>query len=199
MPNRKPETRTRFKTSPEYNALKEEKDLFRRRIYFLAFLTSKLSDKGVDAIIVGGQAIDLYTAGTFATSDIDLLVDNKKVTEIFLNKFGFKKQANGLWFNRELVILIHVISESYNGDASRLRKIGVKKYELKVAAPEDLIANRLYSVKFWRSNPKLELEQSVALLKLFSDSIDNKYLDQVAKRDSTKDILAEARRYASKV
>jgi hypothetical protein len=148
---------------------------------------------------VGGEAIDLYTAGTFATSDIDLLVNNKTITEGLLNRFGFAKQGNGLWFNQDLNIVIQVISESYSGDPARLRKFKVKNYELRVAAPEDLIANRLYSAKFWKSNPQRDIEQTIALLRLFSDSIDNDYLDKLAKKNDIKDILVEARKYASEL
>lgn len=189
-------TYTRFKTSPEYKEMKEEPDLFKRRIFFLAFLTAKLKENDVYAILVGGEAIDLYTAGTFATSDIDLLVDNKIITEKLLNKFGFEKQGNGLWLNRDLNIVIEVIEESYNGDRNRLRKFKVKDYELRVAAPEDLIRNRLYSAKFWKSSPQRDMEESIALLKIFADSIDNTYLDKLAKENDIVDMLAEARKYA---
>ena len=194
-----PETRTRFKTSPEYQELKQERDLFKRRIYFIAFLTQKLRENDVDAILVGGEAIDLYTGGTFSTSDIDLCVNNKGITETLLNKFGFGKEANRLWFNKDLNIVIQVIPEPYSGDPARLRKFRVKDFELRVAAPEDLIANRLYSKKFWKSNPQRDSEQAIALLKIFADSIDNTYLNKVAKRDNIEDALAEARKYASKI
>jgi hypothetical protein len=192
------ETHARFKTSPEYKELKKEENLFRRRILFLAYLSEKLKENGVDAILVGREAIDLYTAGTFATTDIDLLVNNKRATEKLLNRFGFGKKDNRL-FNRDLNIVIQVILEPYSGDLRKLRKFKVKKYELKVAAPEDLIANRLYSAKFWKSNPQRDLEQAVALLKMFSGSIDNAYLDDQAKKNNIDDILTEARRYASRV
>lgn len=192
-------SRIRFKTSPEYKELKQETDLFKRRIFFLAFLAEKLKENGVDAILVGGEAIHLYTAGIFATSYIDLLVNNKTTTEGLLNKFGFAKQGNGLWFNQDLNIVIQVISESYSGDPARLRKFKVKDYELRVAAPEDLIANRLYSAKFWKSNPQRDLEQTIALLRLFSDSIDNAYLDKLANDNDVKDILAQARKYATEL
>ncbi|MHB8602040.1 MAG: DUF6036 family nucleotidyltransferase [Nitrosotalea sp.] len=193
------ETRTRFKTSPEYKEMKEERDLFRRRIFFLGFLTSKLKESGVGVILVGGEAIDLYTAGTFSTSDIDLVVDNKTITEKLLNRFGFGKQGNGLWFNNDLNIVIQIIDQSYSGDADRLKKFRVKNYELRVAAPEDLIQNRLYSAKFWKSNTQRYMEESIALLRIFSDSIDNSYLDKLAKEHDIVDYLAESRRYASKV
>jgi len=190
-------TRTRFKTSPEYKELKQESDLFKRRMFFLAFYTQKLKENGVDAILVGGEAIDLYTAGSFASADIDLVVNNKVITEKLLNRFGFAKQDNTLWFNEDLNIVVQVIAESYTGDTEKLRKFKLKKYEIRVAAPEDLIAKRLYSMKFWKSNPKLEFEQSVALLALFSDSIDNQYLNRLARKDDTEDVLAEARKYAA--
>ena len=199
MINLEAETRDRFKTSPEYKDLKQEQDLFKRRIQFIAFLTEKLKEQGVDTILVGGEAIDLYTAGNFATSDIDLLVTNRAVTEKLLNKFGFGKEVNGLWFNKDLNIVIQVIPEPYSGDPARLRKFRIKDFELRVAAPEDLIANRLYSKKIRKSNPQRDSEQAIALLKIFADSIDNTYLNKVAKRDNIEDVLAEAGEYASKI
>lgn len=190
------DTRTRFKTSPEYKEIKEERDPFRRRIFFLGVLTSKLKESGVDAILVGGEAIDLYTAGNFSTSDIDLVVDNKAITERLLNRFGFGKQGNGLWLNVDLNIVVQVIDQSYSGDPDRLKSFKVKNYELRVAAPEDLIQNRLYSAKFWKSNPQRDMEESIALLKIFADTIDNVYLDRIAKENDIVDYLAEARKYA---
>ena len=191
--------RTRFRTSQEYRELEKEKDLFRRRILFIAFFSKRLGQEGVDVILVGGEAIDLYTSGTFATSDIDLLVSDKTAAGRLLNKFGFRKEANGLWFNRQLNIVIQVISESYSGDKTRVRKFRIKESELAVAAPEDLIANRLYSAKFWKSNPQRDLEQAIALLKIFRSSIDDAYLDALAGKHEIGDYLADARKQASKI
>ncbi|MDE2588770.1 MAG: hypothetical protein KGL95_03800 [Patescibacteria group bacterium] len=191
--------RSRFRTSSQYKELKDEKDLFRRRILFLGFLTAKLKENEAGAILVGGEAIDLYTAGTFVTLDIDLLVDNKEITEKLLNKFKFGKRENTLWFNSDLNIVIQVISAVYSGGASRLRKFKVKGYQLRVAAPEDIIQNRLYSTKFWKSNTQRDMEESVVLLKIFSDSIDKAYLDKLAHENDIVDFLALARKYALEV
>jgi hypothetical protein len=189
------ETRTRFKTSPEYMELREERDSFKRKMLFLGLLTKILKQNGVEAILVGGQAIDLYTAGTFSTTDIDLLVDNRTVAEKLLNRFGFGKEANGLWLNKDLVIVVQVISQSYSGDSEKLKRFKVKDYEIRVAAPEDLIQNRLYSAKFWKSNTQRDMEESIALLRIFADSIDNSYLDKLAKEHDIEDYLAKARKY----
>ncbi|WP_268543554.1 hypothetical protein [Candidatus Nitrosotenuis cloacae] len=191
--------RSQFKTSPEYKELIKETNAFKRRTLFLGFLTKILKQNGVEAVLVGGQAIDLYTAGTFATTDIDLVVDNKIMAEKLLNRFGFGKEANGLWLNKDLVIVIQIISQSYSGDSNKIRKFKVRDYEIKVAAPEDLIQNRLYSAKFWKSNTQRDMEESVALLGIFADSIDNSYLDRLAKENDIEDYLAKARQYTSEV
>jgi hypothetical protein len=192
-------TRDRFKTSPEYKQLVQEDNQFKRRILFVAILTRKLKEKGADAILVGGEAIALYTAGTFATSDIDLVISNKALTEKLLNRFGFSKEANGLWLGRELNIVVQLILGPYTGNAQKLRTFRVKDVELKVAAPEDLIRNRLYSLKFLKGNQQLDLEQSVSLLGIFSNELDNAYLEKIAKENDIVDVLAEARRLASPV
>jgi hypothetical protein len=190
------ENHARFKTSPEYKELREERDSFKRKMLFLGLLTKTLKQNGVGAILVGGQAIDLYTAGTFSTTDIDLVVDNRAIAEKLLNRFGFGKEANGLWLSKDLIVVVQVISQSYSGDSEKLRRFKVKDYELIVAAPEDLIQNRLYSAKFWKSNTQRDMEESIALLKIFADSIDNPYLDKLAKENDIEDYLAKARKYA---
>ncbi len=150
----------------------------------------------MNAILVGGEAINVYTAGIFSTADIDLVVDNKTVTEKLLNRFGFGKKSNGLWFNEDLIIIVQVITNPYSGDLKKLRNFKVDDYDLRVAAPEDLIQNRLYSAKFWKSNPQRDMEESIALLRIFVDSIDNSYLDKIAKENDIVDYLAKARKYA---
>ncbi|MEM4378985.1 MAG: hypothetical protein QXX85_08400 [Candidatus Nitrosotenuis sp.] len=191
--------RNQFKTSPEYKELIKETDTFKRKILFLGFLTKTLKQNDIKAVLVGGQAVDLYTAGTFATTDIDLVVDNKIIAEKLLNRFGFGKEANGLWLNKDLVIVIQIISQPYSGDSNKLRKFKIRDYEIRVAAPEDLIQNRLYSAKFWKSNIQRDMEESIALLRIFADSIDNSYLDRLAKENDIEDYLAKARKYASEV
>ena len=42
------------------------------------------------------------------------------------------------------------------------------------------------------------MEESIALLQIFADSIDNSYLDKLAKEHNIVDYLDEARKYASK-
>ena len=141
-----------------------------------------------DAILVGVQAIEVYTGGQFETADIDVVVNNKQVAEKLLNNLGFGKES-GIWFNRELNIIVQIIENLYSGDESKLRKFKIKDFELQVAAPEDLIVNRLYQAKYLKSNPQRDLEEALALRTIFENSIDRNYLQALAKKNDVKDFL----------
>lgn len=180
--------RVRLKTSPEYKQIKQETDRFKRRMLFLGFFTQKLHDAGYDAILVGGQAIEVYTGGQFETADIDIVVSNKQLAEKLLNNLGFGKES-GIWFNKDLNIIVQIIEGSYSGDERKLRKFKIKSFELQVAAPEDLIVNRLYLAKFWKSNPQRDVEEAAVLLKIFEKSIEHDYLQDLAKKNHVKDFL----------
>lgn len=180
-----------LKTSPEYRSLKEEKDMFRRRMLFLGFFMKKLSALGADAILVGGEAIELYTGGTFATADIDLVVTNSALAEKLLNQLGFGMEVKNYWFNKDLNIVVQIAGDSYNGDDAKIRKFRVREYEIKVAPPEDLIVNRLYSMKFWKSKVETDYEQARVLLSIFANSLDYDYLAELARKNDVADVLAD--------
>ena len=180
--------RVRLKTSREYKQIQQEKDRFKRRVLFLGFFTEKLRKVGANAVLVGGQAIEVYTGGQFETADIDIVVNKKPLAEKLLNAVGFRNQS-GIWYNEDLNIIVQILDEYYSGDKDKIRKFKIREFELNVAAPEDLIVNRLYQAKIWKSNPQKDLEQAAALLKIFSKLIDRDYLYKIAKRHNVKDFL----------
>jgi hypothetical protein len=47
--------------------LRGERDVLKRKMGFVGYLFNALSEQGVDACLVGGEAIELYTAGQFST------------------------------------------------------------------------------------------------------------------------------------
>lgn len=53
-------------------ALASEADPARRRLVALALVTDRLAEDGIEPILVGGAALELYTSGGYATGDVDL-------------------------------------------------------------------------------------------------------------------------------
>lgn len=58
--------------------LRGEADPRRRRLVVLGLLTRRLASRGVEPILVGGAALEFYTAGGYATGDIDLALPSGK-------------------------------------------------------------------------------------------------------------------------
>ena len=52
--------------------LRGETDAHRRRLLALGLLTQRLATEGIEPILVGGGALEFYTAGGYATTDTDL-------------------------------------------------------------------------------------------------------------------------------
>jgi len=172
----------------EYKHLLQEQDRFKRRMYFAAFFAKQLQKIGVDAILVGGAAVELYTHGQFETADMDFAVTDAQKGAELLKELGFERK-DSVWLNTGLDIIVDVSGEGYSGDVGRVRLVNVRNYELKVAGVEDLIVNRLYSAKFWKSNPQRDLEEATALLSIFAGSINDVYLDTLAKKNDIEDFV----------
>jgi hypothetical protein len=60
---------------------------------------------------------------------------------------------------------VHIVGESYQGSEDRVRTISMGGLTVKLAGIEDPIVNRLVAAKYWRSNPQLDMEQALALLR----------------------------------
>ncbi len=64
--------------------LQEEKDLGRRRLLLVGFVSSALKDIDAKPVVVGGQAVEIYTMGDYTRAICDV------------NIFGPKTTSNGI-------------------------------------------------------------------------------------------------------
>lgn len=173
----------------DYKRIMKEEDRFTRKLTFAAFLADRLRNKGIESVLVGGSAVEVYTNGDFPTADMDFDVSDMGNAIQLLKNLSFKK-TDSLWYNGDLDIVVDLSSKGYSGDLEKLRTIKVRNYSLKVAGVEDLVVNRLYSAKFWKSNPQRDLEEATALVRIFSGKLDNDYLKLIAKKNDVTDVLS---------
>jgi hypothetical protein len=169
--------------------LRKEPTELKKKILFVGFLSKELSKQGVTVFLVGGQAVEIYTAGQFTTGDVDITVTDRKAAERLLTQLGFSKEGM-IWLNENLGIAVHIVA-TYPTRTLRARVIEVDGYEVKTVAVEDLIIDRLASAKFWRSNPKLDVEEAKVLYTAFFDGLAIDYLKGRAKDEKVDDFLEE--------
>ena len=70
--------------------VREEPDPRRRRLIMLGLLTARLSPQGIEPILVGGAALEFYTAGGYATGDVDLALPPGPEIDAAFAALGFE-------------------------------------------------------------------------------------------------------------
>lgn len=141
---------------------------------------------GSRPVIVGGSAVEYYTAGTITSGDFDLVAPDAEVVAEALVEVGFRREdrrgtrLGGLYHPQLLIAVDFVSGILFEGrtDPARLEVVVVDQEEggkVVFAPPEDIIADRLGQ---YASDPKARgdmLEQARLLLSLVSD-LDMDYL-----------------------
>ncbi|MHB2035180.1 MAG: hypothetical protein ACYCPW_00350, partial [Nitrososphaerales archaeon] len=121
--------------------LKKEKEQFRRKFLFLGYFFDELTKLGVSAYLVGGEAVEIYTAGQFSTGDIDITTSNRAATIKLLLDLGFTRTGM-IWLYADLGIAVQIVS-SFPSHVEKNRTISVNGHKVKVVGVEDLIVDRL--------------------------------------------------------
>jgi len=173
--------------------LKKEPNELRKKTLLLAYLFGRLSKQGVESCLVGGEAVELYTAGQFMTGDIDITTSDESAAEKLFVRLGFKREGM-IWLNEELRIAVQIVAR-YPSRTEKVRSIEVGGVNIKVVGVEDLIVDRLVAAKFWRSNTKLDTEQAAVLLYNFKKSIDLEYLRKRVSEERVEDFFQDIQRH----
>ncbi|WP_052455738.1 DUF6036 family nucleotidyltransferase [Bhargavaea cecembensis] len=98
----------------------------------------------VDAmpIIVGGLAVEIYTAGDYTTRDIDLVTSSSMTLRELLPKIGFDK-AGRIFYHEQLEVAVDVVDSALEGSYDRLTEMKVGEDSIYIISIEDIILDRL--------------------------------------------------------
>jgi len=165
--------------------LKKEPNELKKKMLLLGYVTDSLEKKSESVYLVGGQAIETYTAGQFTTGDIDITTTDREATEEILQRISFKKEGM-VWLNEALGLAVHIV-DSYPKRIGKTRTFQVGPYTVRVVGIEDLIIDRLAAAKFW--NSQRDSEQANVLFNSFRKKIDLQYLRERARQERVDDIL----------
>lgn len=168
-------------------------DPLERRLMFVGLLTRGVQALGWSPpVVVGGHAVEFYTAGGYTTVDIDLAGASEPVAQV-LAAWNFAREGRH-WFDVRLGLVVevpasplapseleHVVTLRIGGD--RVMIIGV----------EDLIIDRLAACKHWGHRDSCEW---AARLLAVADEVDEGYLERRCAEEDVEDVLADARERA---
>ena len=163
--------------------LRKEPNQLRKKMLLLGYVTSQLEKKKQSIFLVGGQAVETYTAGQFPTGDIDVTTSDSATTQKVLKSLGFE-EIGMIWLNKPLGIAFHIVGY-FPPERSRTIRIG--PYKARIVGVEELILDRLSAAKFW--NIPADYEKAKVLYDNFEKQIDKDYLREIAKKKKVDDLL----------
>ena len=163
--------------------VRKEPNELRKKMLLLGYVTSQHEKKKQSIFLVGGQAVETYTAGQFPTGDIDVTTSDSATTQKVLKSLGFEEMGM-IWLNKRLGMAFHIVGY-FPPERSRTIRIG--PYKASIIGVEELILDRLSAAKFW--NILADYEKAKVLYDNFEKQIDKDYLREIAKKKEVDDLL----------
>ena len=165
--------------------LQDESDSQRRRLIALGLLTRELAAYGIVPILVGGGALEFYTAGGYATKDMDLALPAAPEVDAAFAELGFEKEGR-YWYHIDLDLLFEAPAPAgLPGEEAPRTEVEIDGLRVVIIGIEDLLIDRLRAWVHRISDEDGRWTRRLALLYL--DRIDWRYV-----RERTSKIAEEA-------
>lgn len=173
-----------------FERLADEPAPERRRLLALALLADRLAEDEIVPVLVGGAALELYTAGGYSTKDVDLALPLCAEVDQAFADFGFDKVGR-YWIREDLDLLFEAPAPAdLPGEDAPRTVVELEGLPIVVLGVEDLLLDRLRAWVHWRSDE--DGRWASRLAQLYSDEIDWDYVrGKVSAIDGERAALAE--------
>ncbi|MDO8589408.1 MAG: hypothetical protein Q7T82_20485 [Armatimonadota bacterium] len=146
-------------------------------------------------VVVGGLAVETYTAGGYTTKDIDMIAEDPRLETAVMTALGFRKKPGVRHYEHpSLDVMVEFPTGPLEGSSERIADVqlegGGRVYVIGV---EDIILDRLAAYEHWdhrRANSE-DATQAVSLIVAHRARIDWDYLQQTADLRGLSDALRE--------
>lgn len=166
---------------------RENLDKFQKSLKVLGYITYLFEKAGIRPILVGGHAVELYTAGHYTTVDIDLVLSGSETAGEIFKAIGFQKTSR-YWFHERLSIPVEIPDNVLAGSAEKVIRVELDDpFAVYVIGIEDLILDRARAAVYW--NSERDREWALIMIGLHVERIDFDYLEEMARKESSVAVL----------
>jgi len=132
-----------------------------------AIIAAKLDEKGIDAILVGGACVSIYTKNKYLSGDLDFVSDSpiKEISPV-LAELGFGRKSSRHFEKKDCPFFIEFVSPPAAIGREPIKGKNIIKTRLGniiLLSPTDSVKDRLAAYYHW--NDPQALEQALMLAK----------------------------------
>jgi DNA-binding protein YbaB len=173
-------------------ALGEEHDAYRRKIKFLGIVARYFADHNLKTpVVVGGEAVEIYTQGAFTFLDIDIKSSQDGLIECLEKELGFERCQHN-FFNENPLLAVEwqgaSLEEGHEAE-SRVRHLSIDGNIIGIIGLEDLIIDRLNAAKFAQHHESYEQAKTIfAGARIGGLDYDASYAEKRAAHDDVLDM-----------
>lgn len=169
-------------------SLSDVDEIVERRLRLVSLLTRGVRVLGWSApVIVGGFAVQYYTAGDYRTVDIDLVGASEPVAQV-LESWGFEREGRH-WYDSELKVAVEVPGAQLDPwERERVCAVRVAGIDAYVLGIEDLIVDRLNACVHWKDDESCRWAKVMIVT---ATELDVDYLRRRADEEDVASKLAE--------
>ena len=162
-------------------------DKLKRQLFVVGIFTRELEKHNLKPVVVGGFAVEFYTAGGYNTGDIDLVFSDNVLLGEILSGMGFVKSGRH-WVNKELEVYIEAPGSSLTaGETEHLVEVEVEGLKTYFIGVEDLIIDCLDALVRWKSEDEANWVRELLLINY--KKMDWQYLESRALEEKTYSVL----------
>ena len=144
-------------------------------------------------VLVGGAAVELYTAGSYTSGDLDFVGHVPSSVERSLRQAGFVKEGRH-WIHENGVFV------EFPGSAlephERVATVRKGSHMVLILSVEDILVDRLAHWQFWRST--IDALNALALWRLWAQELDRRRLEDAARLREVEPALRSLQRFAER-
>ena len=171
------------------DGLEVEPDRMRRRLVALGALTEHLAPDGLEPILVGGCALELYTDGGYTTGDVDLALPHGEVVDAAFADLGFDKRGR-FWVREDLELVFEAPAPAgLPGETAPRTVSGIESLRVVVLGVEDLLIDRLRAWVHRRSTEDRRWAHRLAAL--YARELDWEYLRERVDADAAERVALD--------
>ena len=135
---------------------------------FAGIISSHLKENNIDAVLVGGACVSIYSENEYLSHDLDYSSYNNIAKEIrpCLEDIGFKQTAPNRFENKKCEFYIEFVTTPVSlgsGDpVTKFNEVDSGKGKITLLTPTDCVKDRLAAYYYWHDPQSLDQALMVA-------------------------------------